>query len=412
MKIKIDLKLITSISLFLAVFFLPLKTTLSNFGIILLSITSVASFFKNGIDLNNLHKFKFYLTSTIILYVPFLMGILYASSYGQAFDELERCVFYLLVPIILLRTDLSRGETLKLAAWALVLGSIICILYLHTENIIRFIESGKQFKSLLSYNFTGKGFVAPLIDMHPVYIGTYLLMAIVLIKGNKININRYLKTLIYVLMLGTILFLASRIIFLATFVVVTIMFLTQMKLRTQVITVVISLLTLTMAFPIIKNTYVYNKLVKGAIWELGNNVDSSNIDSKKKSDSRMSRWTVSYQIIMEKPFFGHGTGSEQDKLVEGYESEGMKTSEKQKFNAHNQFLGFGIQFGIVGILLLLMYFLINFREAILKLDYLSLSFIIMLFCCCLTENYLIRNMGVNFVAIFGAILRLNKNTNA
>jgi len=213
-------------------------------------------------------------------------------------------------------------------------------------------------------------------------------------------------------MLGTILFLASRIIFLATIVVVAIMFLTQMKLKTRIITAAISFLMLTVAFPIFKNTYVYNKLVKGAIWELGNNVDTSNIDSKKKSDSRMSRWTVSYQIIMEKPLFGHGTGSEQDKLVEGYESEGMKASEQQKFNAHNQFLGFGIQFGLFGMLLLFMYFLLNLKEAILKSDYLSLAIIGMLFCCCLTENYLIRNMGVNFVAIFGAILHLNKNTDA
>lgn len=410
MKIKIELKLITSISLFVAVFFLPLKTTISNFGIILLCITSIASFLKNGIDLNMLRKFRFYLTSTIILYVPFLMGTLYASSYGQAFDELERCVFYLLVPIILLRTDLSRDATLQLIAWALLLGTIACILYLHTENILRFIESGKQFKGLLSYNFTGKRFVAPLKDMHPVYLGSYFVMLLALLWNREFKLKTPLRSVVTILTVLSIVFLNSRIIFICLFIVMlTYGALYYNRVKHYLWIGVVAILVLGVS---IKKTYVYNKLVKGSLWELTDNVATEGLDSKKVGDSRMARWKVAMNLIKQKPIFGYGTGTERKRLTEAYRQRGMEVSYEQQFNSHNQYLGYAIDFGVFGLLFLCVFLFTNMTLAIKHRDAGYFTFITIISVCCLTENYLTRNMGVNFVVIFGliytAFLKKNK----
>jgi hypothetical protein len=47
------------------------------------------------------------------------------------------------------------------------------------------------------------------------------------------------------------------------------------------------------------------------------------------------------------------------------------------------------------------------KNAIGRADLPRLLFYLMIASICLTENYLIRNMGINFVALFGALFYLN-----
>lgn len=406
MRIKVDLALITKASLFIAVFSLPLKTTISNLGILVLCFTSVVSFVQYGVEISRLKEVKFYTSSTILLYVPLVLGLLYAPDLGDAFDELERTIFFLIAPMVILRKDLSPHSAIKTATWGLLIGSLLCIIFLHSSNLYRYFFVEDRGGGLLSYYYTGNSFVAPLIDMHPVYLGSYFLMLAVLLGEKIIALKKFFAWVVFFLLGLTILFLSSRIVFLAGTIWATFIFFSKMKVRARVITTMVFLLGGLLFFTAGRKTYVYNKLVKGAIWELGNNTNSSNIDSKKKSDSRMARWNASLQVVMERPMFGHGTGTEQSKLLEVYSKTKMQISKEKQFNAHNQFLGYALQFGFVGVLMLICYFGLNYKNSLAEPNIPLLGFCIIVFCCCLTENYLIRNMGVNFVAIFGSILHL------
>jgi len=348
-----------------------------------------------------LRQYKFYLISPLALYVPFLIGTIYTSSYGQALDELERCVFYLLAPIILLRSDLSQKKTLEVAASALILGSGLCLIYLHTINFTRFFESGTNIKGLLAYNFTGKRFVAPLKDMHPVYLGSYFVMLLAILWNLEHKIKRTLKTVVVLLVLLSIVFLNSRTIFICLFIVILIhgiLYYSRVKHYLW-----IGLVTIMVLGVSIKRTYVYNKLVKGTFWELTDNVATEGLDSKKVGDSRMARWKVAVEVIKQRPVFGHGTGAERECLTEAYQQRSMDVSYEQQFNAHNQYLGYAIDFGVFGLLFLCVFLLINITLAIKHRDMGYFTFIVIISACCLTENYLTRNMGVNFVVIFGLI---------
>ena len=122
----------------------------------------------------------------------------------------------------------------------------------------------------------------------------------------------------------------------------------------------------------------------------------------------MSRWLVSLDLIKEKPFLGYGTGAARDLLASEYKEREMYASMDERFDSHNQYLGFAIQVGLFGIVFLLLYFITNFYWAFQNKDFILFSYVIIVGGLCIIENYLIRNMGINFVAIFGTIL-LYKN---
>lgn len=397
-------------SLVIAVFFLPLKTTISNFGIILLFATNVLSIIKNGADFKKLNSLSFYLTSTWAIYLPLIIGSIYTPNKEFALDELERLLFLFLMPTTLFRRDLSRIFSLKVATYSLFIGSMICLAYLHFINLTNLYSTNSN-ENLFSYNFTGNNFVEPLRDMHPVFLGSYFILLLVLVSNNQVKMKNWIKITSHLAVFFSLFFLASRIIFFTYLVIFIVLFFTEFKPRMRLTAIIIAVLTCLIISTTSKSSYVYNKFVNGAFWELSYNVNNSNIDSKKKSDSRMSRWVAAYEIIIEKPLIGYGTGSEQIELMSAYSQKGMEISKEQQYNAHNQFLGYSIQLGLFGLFILLVYFISNFVPAIKKPDTLMLAYIVILFCCCLTENYLVRNMGVNFAAIFGTILHLNQKSN-
>jgi O-antigen ligase len=148
-------------------------------------------------------------------------------------------------------------------------------------------------------------------------------------------------------------------------------------------------------------------MFSGTYWELTENVASPNTDADVGADSRMSRWKVSVELFTERPFTGHGTGSARDLLVERYRLNNMQASIRQGYDSHNQYLGYAIDYGIIGLVFLASFLFLNMKNAIGRADLPRLLFYLMIASICLTENYLIRNMGINFVALFGALFYLN-----
>ena len=152
-----------------------------------------------------------------------------------------------------------------------------------------------------------------------------------------------------------------------------------------------------------KRPICINKTVKGTLWELQENVGTYNTNQSMRVDSRWSRWQVAVDLIKEKSILGYGGGTENEVLLEEYQRRDMKSSVENEYNAHNQFLGFWLRFGVIGTLLMLVYF---FRNAITAFRYqnlLFLSFLTILFWSLMVENVLDRNMGINFVALFGTL---------
>jgi O-antigen ligase len=408
-KLGNGVQILTTISVFFAVFFLPIKTGLSNAGVIGIIITTIFSFIQNGLRSIKGKTFLFYGSTSWVLYLPYLAGAFYTSHPENIITELTRGVFFLLLPFLILRKDLNYQSLVRPAIWGLVIGSIVSAIFLLANNFYNFSISDVQNYRLLSYDFTGRNFVEPLREMHPVYLGSYYLFAGILLWETHI-VNGYWKRFgITILFLLTIFFLNTRIIALLTLLCTLIIAYRKLSHKGFAALVLTGILVLLIFVPLISKSYVFNKFYDGTRWELEENVGTRNTDSKRFSDSRMSRWKVSWTLYEEKPVFGHGTGSARELLVESYLEKDMKASLKQKYDSHNQFLAYAIEFGLIGLLSIFSFFFCTFWGSISQKQILTFYFATIVFVICFTENYLNRNMGISFVAIWSSLLHWNKH---
>ncbi|MGO3154564.1 MAG: O-antigen ligase family protein, partial [Mesonia sp.] len=239
--------------------------------------------------------------------------------------------------------------------------------------------------------------------MHPIYMGMYFALALSILFFTPIKLPKILKVLAFVIFSLSIIFLASRIIYGVLVLLVLLYLIHNLSFKTFAVLLTGVLVLGVLGFSTLQKTYLYQKTVKGTLWELQENVGTYNTNQSMRVDSRWSRWQVAVDLIKEKSILGYGGGTENEVLLEEYQRRDMKSSVENEYNAHNQFLGFWLRFGVIGTLLMLVYF---FRNAITAFRYqnlLFLSFLTILFWSLMVENVLDRNMGINFVALFGTL---------
>lgn len=392
----------TLIFIFIACFFLPLKTSFSNIGLIGLVVSTFLSFGVNGFQKRGKLSF-FLLFSPMVFFIPLLWGWIYSPFKLHAWFEISKYIFLGLTPLFLFRKDIKAKTFREYASYGLLTGAFLSGLILLIFNFYNFSQSSYPPHWLLNVTFTGKNFLNPLNDMHAIYMGMYFCLSISILLFTKLNISKTFKFLGFMVYGLTILFLMSRIIY-GIFILLILLYLIHNLSFKSFMYVITSLLVIgILSFDNLKKTYLYNKTVNGTIWELQENVGTYNTNNSLQVDSRWSRWEVGVEAVKEKPLLGYGGGSENEILLEKYQKYQMKSSIEQQYNSHNQFLGFFVRFGFAGVLLLLIYFIRNAITAFKYQNLLFLSFLTILFWTFMVENILDRNMGINFIALFGTL---------
>ncbi len=397
----------TYISLFLALFCLPLKTSFSNVGLGLLVTTSLISFFLEGVNTAPLKKRSFYLLSPIIFFVPVLIGAFYSQMKGEAFHEVIKVLFFLFVPLLILRKNLNVKKLMRYGAYGLIAGSIVSAVILLSINFYRLsLEETLNWHVVFSYWYTNMKFVAPLSHMHPIYIGSYYAMALIFLLNPGTSLKKWLRFILSLILLVAIVFLNSRITYFSTFVILFLFFLTHLSWKTFAALSTAVVILFVLSLPKLEQTYAFHKFVYGTIWDLSPNIGTHNTSVDIKADSRMSRWIVAWEVFLEKPVIGHGSGTERELLDQKYVRYHMKASHQYKYNTHNQFLSYMVLFGVFGLALLLIFFSGNFYLALRHKKIIFIEYLIMILGILLIENYLYRNMGINFIAVFSTLFYL------
>ncbi len=123
---------------------------------------------------------------------------------------------------------------------------------------------------------------------------------------------------------------------------------------------------------------------------------------------RLEYWKASLGIIKDNLLFGVGTGDMNIAFSEQYKKMNSPLSMRWRLKAHNQFLSFGVAFGIFGMLwfaVVLFYplFIRKFRK-----DFFYQIFFIILFCSMLTEDTIESQAGLTFYVFFNALLLLGR----
>ncbi|MGO2294604.1 MAG: O-antigen ligase family protein [Psychroflexus halocasei] len=397
--------ILANLSLFfvlVATFFLPIKTSLSNIGLGGLLVTTAFSFWQSGFKKQGKFIYLF-LFSSIVFFLPMIWAWTYSSNLSEAWRQISKNTFLYLTPLIIFRKDLSILSIKKYAFYGLIGGSVLISLALIILNIYAFSQSNYSIDGIFNAYYTGFEFIKPLNNMHPMYMGIYFVMALSILCFNNFKLPKSIQILSFLILTLSIIFLASRIIYSVYLIIVLLFAFQNLSLKYILIMSAITAVIVILSFDFLQKTYIYNKVVKGTLWELQENVGTNNLSQSITADSRWSRWVVANEAIKEKPVFGYGTGTEKDILLQQYHKYDMQTSINQEYNMHNQFMSFLLQYGVIGFILLIAYFLRNIILAFKARNLLFICFLMILFLPFLVENVLDRNMGKNFIALFGTI---------
>jgi hypothetical protein len=121
---------------------------------------------------------------------------------------------------------------------------------------------------------------------------------------------------------------------------------------------------------------------------------------------RWEYWKTAIQIIQKNLLLGVGTGDVQDSFNTEYEFSNSSLFKEYRLRAHNQFLTYGVSFGIIGMLS----FLFIMFYPLVKLHFyknnIYFAFFSIIFLSMLTEDTLEVQAGINLFAFFNTIFLL------
>lgn len=394
-------------STFLFAVIIQFSTKLGNILLILVFLFCCLSFSRDDFTLE---KKVLLVKSTAVFFILYFLGGIVSKDFSITFNQIGKKIPYLFSPLfILIITKKNRVIMKAFFLKGLVIGSVFSSIVLIINNFYEYYLT-RPFLYLdfqifnfyyTNYNYTN------FFDIHPVYLGSYYLLSLCFLLFTKFN-QRILPAIGVVIILISIVFINSRIIFFLTFCVFIIAFYkkySSFKYMLVLISCFVLLFLSVFNLSSFKKTHIYRKVVKELKWDLTDQVNTEYGDNFK-GDSRFSRWKVAFQLVKKSPLVGYGLGSEKKVLTNGYKNNNLMKSYSFKYDSHNQFLSFCLQFGLIGFLTLVYFFISNFYNSIVLKDDLYFVLFLITFSICLFENYLNNNAGIIYVSFVSSLFLL------
>ena len=363
----------------------------ANVGMICLFLILIVLFDKQ--KLLEIIKNRFFKLFSIFLLFTILFT-LFNFTFFVDFSETRK-----IAQIILLITLFSFANDKRFLIYGFIFGVFISSL-ISGINIINYYLNSFEFLML-------KTSVEDLFVTQRLYLGFFIIISVILlghIYQTSINkIQKHLSLLLIVYFIFMLFLISSRSALIIAVVVFITTIIYQFKpLHSLLLFVVIGLIFSTIIFT--------NKNLSSRFLYSEDSVRSSFFDKIKTHEPRYDIWKFSTQIFKEeKPyFFGIGTFRTQELLVSKYQ---LMPIEKRKnwfiernFNTHNQYIDIVLSYGIIGLLIFIIFIkelITFFYKNIYSLN-LVLSLILFLF----IENLFHRQLG-SFIFALTLVLALS-----
>ena len=319
------------------------------------------------------------------IFLIFLLFIIlftvFNSSFLLDFSETRK-----IAQIALLFVLFSFANNKRILIYGFILGVFISSL-ISGINIINYYLNSSEL--LIS-----KSSVEDLFITQRLYLGFFtVISAILLLNIYQTSVNKiqkYLSLLLIIYLLFMLFLISSR----SALLIAAVVFLTTIIY--QIKPLYSFLLVLAVGF-IFSATIFQNKNLSSRFLYSEDSIRSSFVEKIKIHEPRYDIWKFSGQIFKEeKPyFFGIGTFKTQELLISKYQ---LMPIEKRKnwfiernFNTHNQYIDIGLSYGIIGLLIFLI-----FVKEILKFSFKnihSLNLVISLLLFLFVENIFHRQLG-------------------
>jgi O-antigen ligase len=348
-------------------------------------------------------RFRPSLLLVVGIYLLTMAGTLYSSDQHQAWKDWEKQLALLLFPLIfsINGLDLQKYKLPLFKAFGLSCLITVIWLYIYAWRTMRFNGLGPR--SLFSAPFMNHNFTMP-IDLHATYFSMYIAISLItftylLLRSRRRSWGRLLNGLAILILLASLLQLASRAVWVAVMVMMVTLpfFLMERRPARRFILVAIPLAACFL-FAMIKVSTFTDRYIVDLKVDLSASAEDPGI-----LEPRIVRWKCAWELIRASPWIGYGTGAEVSVLKERYYDRRLYSSYVHELNAHNEYLSFLLKTGLLGLLVYLALLATGFRQAIRSRDAFFYGFLVIAFCVCFSENILDTNKGIFFFGFFFSI---------
>lgn len=333
-------------------------------------------------------------------------AIVFSSYQKEGYLDAAHQLGILLFPVFiaLSNTDFVKYKFSLMEIFGLSCTVTILYLYFDAFRVIHYFHL--SWSSLFTAKFINHNFSAP-VGIHATYLSIYAALSIstfLFLFFRNPGLKNFKYIFYSLILLAGFIQLSSRSVFVAMGIILVAgvpALLLQGKKKLQFF--LISVAGAVVIFLFITQVASFKKRY---INDLETDL-SENSASDYQSESRLARWGLEWELIQKFPFTGYGTGSEKDVLKEKYFENKFYLSYLLELNAHNQYLSFLINTGIIGLLLYLYVLYFGFKQAVRGRDFLLLSFMIIITVVSISENILDVNKGILFYAFFYSFFLLS-----
>lgn len=377
---------------------LPFVIKISNSLLILSTLLSLANYLLKSRGADTSIKLFFFIG---VYFLIEIFGLLYTQSENMdtGFSLLETQLPFILVPVSFMYFDISYKSRNKFFYFLIVsffIASLICLI----KNIQLSLIEGVFFHG---YYFSHDRLSEP-IGMQAVYFALYLsicaLFILHFLKEKYHSISPAIRVMLILLFLYFLIFIVAsgaRTVIVALLVLTVVSLIVYAIQRKSIVILILSAF-IPLVFVVLILT---NPVVAVRFKDLRHSsTQHSNYDSYF---ARLNIWVPGIEAIKENFLIGVGTGDQQQELSKKFEEYGYQAGIDFQFNMHNQYLQTMLGSGIVGFIVLILIFLIQFVKGIKEKDLFYLSFLFLFTFACLTESMLHRNKGILFFLIFSFI---------
>lgn len=384
------------ILLHLFVFLLPFDKFYTTLILYLIILTTLIDF--KIAKLKDIPK-TFWIFQTIVLLS--ISGYFYSLNTGEAGSLIERQLVLLIFPIILPLAIKITKEKVDQLIITLTISSVVTVCMLFSAAFYSLLQLHLPLSLIFSSNFFNHNFSAP-IGIHAGYLSIYLSLSFIYLA----TIIPAQKRIYAIICIGSALLLFIALFFLAArtiiiFIILIMIFVypfIYVKNKIKYFIFVFFLLCVSL-FTIYNNQFLKNRFST----ELLNDIKTDGISHYLTAEPRIDRWKIGFNLGMQSPIFGHGTGDERDLLKEKYKEKQFVISYYNNFNIHNQYLSIFIKHGLVGFIIFMLFLLYLFKLIYKSKNFLYFVFLVGICAFFLTENVLDSNKGIFYFAFFNIL---------
>lgn len=343
-----------------------------------------------------------------VLYLLYVIGTSYSAViHGQegALFDLEVKMSLLIFPLLFSTIDFSnlREDFAENILDAFVGGSFLNLLFLLAHSIYRFFFLGQPSTVFFYTGLT--------VYFHPSYLAIFYTFSIGILVIRLISstgstkFQRYLTLFLIFLFQVFIVLLSSKAGILGmavVYIVITVYLIVKKSFGIRILFLVPLFLLVTFVITLFMFPQSYGRFitVKSSL----EHEDSIQADTHESSAARVLVWKSALDIIKKNPVIGVGTGDVKQELMKVYKENGIEMAVEEHLNAHNQYIQTAIALGIIGLLVLILYFVLPSVYAYKNDNLLYLILLALIGFHLLFESMLERQAGVVFYAFFNSFL--------